>query len=147
MAYTGPAWQGIALSATEHFKENDMAHSSILGGDTAAQRPIGNDVDALGPSDTSDSGSDVQGERAMATGADNPAEWGAVTAELDGDSDAAGTGERATAPGDGVRDNADILPDRVIDPTSEDSDADDIREVSDMAADGEDEEIEGAGAE
>jgi len=124
-----------------------MAHSSILGGDTAAQRPIGNDVDALGPSDTSDSGGDVQGERAMATGADNPAEWGAVTAELDSDSDAAGTGNRATAPGDGVRDNADILPDRVIDPTSEDSDADDIREVSDMAADGEDEEIEGAGAE
>ena len=126
-----------------------MAQSSILGGDTAARRPIGNDVDALGPSDTSDSGSDVQGERAMATGADNPAEWGAVTAELDGDSDAAGTGDRATAAGDGVRDNADILPDRIIDPSSEDSDAEDLRAITDLAidpADGEDEAVEGTGA-
>jgi hypothetical protein len=125
-----------------------MAHSSILGGDPVAQRPIGNDVDALGPSDTSDSGSDVQGERAMATGADNPAEWGAVTAELDGDSDAAGTGDRATAPGDGVRDNADILPDRVIDPTSEDSDANDGSEVGDLAqedSESEDDAVEGTG--
>lgn len=126
-----------------------MAHSSILGGDTAAQRPIGNDVDALGPSDTSDSGSDVQGERPMATGADNPAEWGAVTAELDSDSDASGSGERATAPGDGVRDNADILPDRIIDPGSEDSDGDDLSEVADIEsedADADDETIQGTGA-
>ena len=122
-----------------------MAHSSILGGDTAAQRPIGNDVDALGPSDTSDSGSDVQGERAMATGADNPAEWGAVTAELDSDSDAAGTGERATAPGDGVRDNADILPDRIIDPNSEDSDDGDlVNGIADDNDGSEDEAIEGS---
>jgi hypothetical protein len=132
---------------TEPPKENEMAHSSILGGDAAVQRPIGNDVDALGPSDTSDSGSDVQGERPMATGADNPAEWGAVTAAPGSDTDASGTGERATAPGDGVRDNADILPDRIIDPSSEDSDADAMREVNDIeGADSDDEAIEGTGA-
>lgn len=33
-------------------------------------------VDALGPSDSSDSGSDVQGERSMPTASDNPGEWG-----------------------------------------------------------------------
>ncbi len=93
-----------------------MARSSIMGGDTAPTRTPGTDIDRLGPSDTSDSGSDVQGERPMATQPDNPAEWGAVTAEADTDSDAQGTGERASAAGDAVRDNADILPDGVIGP-------------------------------
>ncbi|RCW63801.1 hypothetical protein [Pseudorhodoferax soli] len=93
-----------------------MARSSILGGETPATRPSGNDVDTLGPSDTSDSGSDVQGERRMATEADNPAEWGAVVNGHDSDSDASGTGERASAVGDDGRANADILPDRIVTP-------------------------------
>ena len=93
-----------------------MARSSIMGGDPAPTRPAGTDVDRLGPSDSSDSGSDVQGERPMATGPDNPAEWGAVVAETGADSDAAGTGERASAAGDAGRDNADILPDRIVGP-------------------------------
>jgi hypothetical protein len=42
-----------------------MANSPILGGDAVSTRPDGQDVDRLGPSDSSDSGSDVQGERAM----------------------------------------------------------------------------------
>jgi len=36
-----------------------MSNSSILGGEHAPHHPAGTDVDALGPSDTSDSGSDV----------------------------------------------------------------------------------------
>lgn len=93
-----------------------MARSSILGGQTPPTRPSGSDMDMLGPSDTSDSGSDVQGERRMATAPDNAAEWGAVVADHDSDSDAAGTGERAAAAGDGGRANADILPDRIVTP-------------------------------
>ena len=54
---------------------------------------------ALGPSDSSDSGSDVQGERPMATSPDNPAEWGGLPSQKGSDSDAMGTGERAGAAG------------------------------------------------
>lgn len=93
-----------------------MARSSILGGETPATRPSGNDMDMLGPSDTSDSGSDVQGERRMATAPDNAAEWGAVVPDHDSDSDASGTGERGSAVGDDGRANADILPDRIVTP-------------------------------
>ena len=38
-----------------------MATSSILGGERAAAEPKGTDADALGPSDSSDSGSDAAG--------------------------------------------------------------------------------------
>lgn len=38
-----------------------MGHSSLVGIDKAPQRPKGTDEDALGPSDISDSGSDMQG--------------------------------------------------------------------------------------
>jgi hypothetical protein len=95
-----------------------MANSSILGGATTARRPPGHDVDALGPSDTSDSGSDVQGERPMATGADSPDELGGMPAAGSSDSDAQGTGERASADGDDGRDGADIGFDRIDDDAS-----------------------------
>lgn len=124
-----------------------MARSSIMGGDKPATRHAGSDVDMLGPSDTSDSGSDVQGERPMATGPDNPAEWGAVVSDHDADSDAAGTGERAAAAGDGGRDNADILPDRIVTPGGG-SHRDRLDEVPGLAGeDGEsdDDPIEGTG--
>ncbi|MDO9360579.1 MAG: hypothetical protein Q7T70_16510 [Polaromonas sp.] len=76
-----------------------MATSSILGGNRPPHTPPGKDTDALGPSDNSDSGSDAQG--AYGEG------------ELASDSDAVGTGERATA-GDGMdRTDADVLPDHV----------------------------------
>jgi hypothetical protein len=48
-----------------------MTSSSILGGERAARQAPGRDADALGPSDSSDSGSDVQGEPGSATGPDN----------------------------------------------------------------------------
>ncbi len=124
-----------------------MARSSIMGGDTPATRPEGTDVDLLGPSDTSDSGSDVQGERSMATEADNPAEWGAVVSDHGSDSDASGTGDRGAAAGDDGRANADILPDRIITPGVGAS-ADAVDEVPSLAGeDGEDDDdpIEGTG--
>ncbi|MBX3619096.1 MAG: hypothetical protein KF891_03770 [Rhizobacter sp.] len=89
-----------------------MAHSSILGGDAAPARPRGTGTDLLGPSDSSDSGSDSQHERAFATDTDGGA--GALPAELDADTDAAGTGERGAAIGVEARDGDDILPDRVV---------------------------------
>lgn len=67
-------------------------------------------IDVLGPSDTSDTGSDAQHERTMATGADNPGEWGALPVDTANDSDAAGTGERGPATGRPFRDGADISP-------------------------------------
>jgi hypothetical protein len=74
-----------------------MAYSSILGADVAPTVPSGRDAELLGPSDSSDSGSD-------AMGAD----------ELHGDSDSRGTGERGAVAGRDSREGGDILPDRVI---------------------------------
>ena len=108
-----------------------MATSSILGGTKAPEEISGKDVHSLGPSDNSDSGSDAVG----AYGDD----------ELSSDSDAAGTGERAS-PGLG-RDqpDADILPDHIehtpgadtdtdLDPEGGD-DFDDLSDVEDLTDD------------
>jgi hypothetical protein len=74
-----------------------MAYSSILGAETAPTNPEGRDSERLGPSDSSDSGSDTLG-----------------TAEAHADSDMSGTGERGSVtPGEG-REGGDILPDRVV---------------------------------
>lgn len=74
-----------------------MAYSSILGGDPAPTQPSGRGSDLLGPSDNSDSGSDAIG-----------------TQEVNGDSDAVGTGERGSVYGPDSVDGADIAPDRVV---------------------------------
>jgi hypothetical protein len=73
-----------------------MAHSSILGADIARGHPSGRGSDMLGPSDSSDSGSDAVG-----------------TDEIHEDSDAAGTGARGAVTGADAREGGDILPDRV----------------------------------
>ena len=76
-----------------------MATSSILGGAHLPEHVRGKDTNALGPSDNSDSGSDAQG----AYGDD----------EMASDSDAAGTGERASV-GLGLDpSDIDILPDHI----------------------------------
>ena len=76
-----------------------MATSSILGGDWVPRRPGGTDVASLGPSDSTDSGSDTRG------GFDDD--------ELASDTDAEGTGERNSVdPRNGPMD-ADILPDHI----------------------------------
>jgi len=76
-----------------------MATSSILGGDWVPKRPAGTDVGSLGPSDSTDSGSDARGAF------DDD--------ELSSDTDAQGTGERSSVdPRSGPID-ADILPDHI----------------------------------
>lgn len=92
-----------------------MATSSILGAEHAPSQAEGRDVEALGPSDTSDSGSDVQGELdlALPTDLDNPV-FGTVQPGLESDSDSGGTGERGAAlPDEEGREGADILPDSI----------------------------------
>ncbi|MEP6791846.1 MAG: hypothetical protein ABI907_10765 [Ramlibacter sp.] len=76
-----------------------MARSSIMGGERAAVQPSGKGADLLGPSDSSDSGSDATGE----LGPD----------QLNSDTDRAGTGERASADLADSGEGIDILPDRV----------------------------------
>lgn len=106
-----------------------MAQSPLLGGDRAPQVPGGRSTDVLGPSDTSDSGSDVVGavgavdtdevgldggtnddiRRSPGAGAD------LGDANLDADSDAGGTGERAEAGRDTLRRDApDIMTDQIV---------------------------------
>jgi hypothetical protein len=76
-----------------------MAYSSILGADEAPEQPSGRSSDVLGPSDNSDTGSDTIG-----------------THEAHADSDAAGTGERASVAQDSFEEGGDIMPDRVLGP-------------------------------
>ncbi len=91
-----------------------MATSSILGGAPAPQRHSGTGVDSLGPSDTSDSGSDVQTDLNQAALPDAGSE-GAIPIQHGSDTDSAGTGERAAAGPSRVKPNADLLPDRDLD--------------------------------
>jgi hypothetical protein len=90
-----------------------MSQSSILGGDRAPQQARGRDAETLGPSDTSDSGSDIQGATRLKTDAEEGELGGATPVDTDSDSDAMGTGERAEAVPEGARDGADIAPDRI----------------------------------
>ena len=76
-----------------------MATSSILGGDPAPTWPRGSDVASLGPSDSTDSGSDARG--------------GFDFDELSSDTDAEGTGERSSVDPLNVRSDADTLPDHI----------------------------------
>ncbi|HEX4459917.1 MAG TPA: hypothetical protein VIA18_18195 [Polyangia bacterium] len=90
-----------------------MSQSSIMGGDRAPQQAKGRSAETLGPSDTSDSGSDIQGASRLKTDAEEGDLGGATPVDSDSDSDSGGTGERASAvPGAG-RDGADIGPDRI----------------------------------
>jgi hypothetical protein len=100
------------------------------GRDRRVQR--GHGIDALGPSDTSDSGSDLHGAPGVArqdvldlghgttsdleaSGTHGTAGPDVGDANLDSDSDSSGTGERAAAGRDAdIEDGADIAPDQVI---------------------------------
>ena len=109
-----------------------MARSSITGGERAPQQAKGRNAESLGPSDTSDSGSDIQGSSRLKTDAEEGQLGGATPVETDSDSDSMGTGERGSAiPGRG-RDDSDIRPDRIArskdvldsaDPIEEDDDS------------------------
>lgn len=133
-----------------------MAHSPLLGGDPAPRVPGGRSTDVLGPSDTSDSGSDVTGavgavdtddigldggtnddvRRAPGAGAD------LGDANLDADSDAGGTGERAEAGRDTLRREApDIMTDQVVNigTGSNDNAVDEADALADLSANEEEE--------
>jgi len=113
-----------------------MATSSILGGERAPTTPSGRDTDALGPSDSSDSGSDVQGERGF--DALDEGQIGGDRADLDSDSDAPGTGERGAAVRDAeILEGADIAPDRieVVGGSTDDATRDLDADVESLAAD------------
>ncbi|UUX96208.1 hypothetical protein [Aquabacterium sp. J223] len=127
-----------------------MANSPLLGGTRpASTRREGTGVDRLGPSDLSDSGSDLMGaDGAVDTdgigldGEDIRRERGAGAdigdANLDSDSDMGGTGERAEAGRDTVHDDApDISPDRIVggDPAEDEEGLDDLDAVAAMADD------------
>jgi hypothetical protein len=120
---------GLAVREDAHLKENLMATSPLAGGaPQVPQRIPGTGTDALGPSDTSDSASDIVGadgavdaddlelsggtnhdvRRAPGAGAD------IGDANLDSDTDSSGTGERAEAGRDTLRREApDIAPDHI----------------------------------
>ena len=105
-----------------------MARSSITGADRAPTQAEGRDVESLGPSDSSDSGSDVQGELDLAQpiDLDNPTS-GQEQPGLDSDSDAPGTGERGAALTSEEADlGADIRPDSVRSLVDEADASDDI---------------------
>lgn len=96
-----------------------MARSSILGTEQAPTFASGRDADLLGPSDSSDSGSDIQGELHLETAGDDfesraAAISGAANTDPLSDSDAGGTGERGSAVPEHVREGGDIGPDRII---------------------------------
>jgi hypothetical protein len=79
---------------------------------------------ARGPSDSSDSGSDTAGARRHAFDVDSELDNHALEtgdSELGSDTDRHGTGERASADGDAnLASNADIEPDRIVDPVAPD---------------------------
>ena len=127
-----------------------MPHSPLVDTERAPAVPAGRDTQSLGPSDSSDSGADLAGVEGLDTedpgmpvdelldedrehpiGGGDPAEPGA-------DSDAAGTGERASAGNDAGREGADLLPDRIIGGDDE-GDLDSIDEdVAELAVDADD---------
>jgi hypothetical protein len=132
-----------------------MATSPLLGAERAARRPAGTGTDLLGPSDSSDSGSDLTGavgavetdeigldsgtnddiRRASGAGAD------IGDANLDADSDRSGTGERAEAGRDTLqREAPDIAPDRIIDTDGTDEAM--VADTDDFALDDDTEEDE-----
>jgi hypothetical protein len=77
----------------------------------------GRDTGALGPSDSSDSGSDIAGAKRHDFDRDTELDEHALEAgeaELNSDTDRAGTGERASADGDStLEEDADIQPDHI----------------------------------
>ena len=90
-----------------------MATSPLLGGERAATQAKGRDVEALGPSDSSDSGSDVQGQLDLYPDSDLENHL-SITPGRDSDSDSGGTGERGAAlPESDVREGDDISPDQI----------------------------------
>ena len=122
-----------------------MATSNILGGNRTPKQARGRDVDALGPSDSSDSGSDVQGTFDLDDSEQFDPNAGARQTGMESDSDAAGTGERGAARLDEEAESgSDISPDSVqtLGPLAPETDTVPLEgldtDLSDLAADEDD---------
>jgi hypothetical protein len=85
-----------------------MATSSLLGADRAPAQPAGRSIDALGPSDSTDSGSDVS-----AGSLPEGDTRGALPDIAGSDTDREGTGERSAVDMTSGEGGADIAPDQV----------------------------------
>lgn len=127
------------MSASFLDPDNDTGRDRTLG--------TGHGTGALGPSDTSDTGSDVQGGFGLSPELDIGLDTGTTSdpdgsrmdrtagpdlgdADLDGDSDSSGTGERAMAGRDGgIAMGGDIDVDR-IDTLDPDEDLDDMPDTA-----------------
>lgn len=124
-----------------------MATSSVLGIDQAEISAPGRDTASLGPSDTSDTGSDIAGldefddsdpsmpiDVALDPDAVRP-HAGSDVYGAGVDSDASGTGEARSATGDaGLREAADIGVDRIVDDPNESALQDDVDDIAADAA-------------
>jgi hypothetical protein len=108
-----------------------MASSSILGGERAATIPSGRGADLLGPSDSSDTGSDSIGELGPE--------------QLASDTDRYGTGERPSADLHESGSGEDILPDHIA-RASVGGAGDTDPELDELAA-SEDDDLDGDGEE
>jgi hypothetical protein len=129
-----------------------MADSTLdITGEQPPNTNKGHGTEALGPSDSSDSGSDVVGGpglgKDVGLGLDrgtteDPSAAGTRTAgpdlgdgNLDSDSDASGTGERASAGRDNARSDRDISVDRIVstgDEAGRDLDEVDLGDLGDL---------------
>lgn len=98
-----------------------MATSSLLGGELPSTHASGKTADLLGPSDSSDSGSDAMGE------------FGPE--ELSSDSDRHGTGERGSVETGRKPAGSDILPDRVQRGPTGEADRPGRDDVADLSSD------------
>ena len=103
--------------------------STTLNPDEEPQQQVkqtGSTIGTLGPSDSSESGSDVAGAKRHEFDVDSELDNHALETgdtDLGSDTDGSGTGERAAADGDSTLvDNADIEPDRIDDPLAADDD-------------------------
>jgi hypothetical protein len=127
-----------------------MGHNSLLGIDGAPTQAPGRGMESLGPSDSSDTGSDMMGLDELDGGdpampvdmamGDDASRAGMPVDTPDGASaDASGTGERRSAGNDaGAPDGADIGVDRIIDPARDRDDEDpDLGFIDEVLADAE----------
>jgi len=122
-----------------------MAKSSLLGIDRAPAVPGGRDTDAHGPSDSSDSGSDVQGELDLGAEEVGLPRGLALPIEHRGDTDAEGTGERGSAMLDDEPEmGRDIGVDRIVGPAgSEDEpELEGLGELAEGGTPGDEEEVD-----